>query len=125
TFGLEVMDDLLDVANGNRVDAGERLVEQDELGVGRQGASNLYPAAFATGQAHAEIVADMADVELLQQTFEFFAACRTVDVLAGFQDSHDVVGHAELAENRSFLRQVADTGASAAMHRLMADVEVV
>ncbi|MCY1175799.1 hypothetical protein D9M73_160530 [compost metagenome] len=67
----------------------------------------------------------MADVELLQQAFQLFAAAVPVEVLAGLEDGHDVVGDRQLAEDRGFLRQVADTGASAAVHGLVADIEVV
>src|SRR5690606_12440643 len=124
-FGLEVVDDLLDVTDRDRVDTGERFVQQDELGRGRQRAGNLDAAAFATGQAHAEVVANVADVELLQQAFQFFAPAVAVEVLAGLEDGHDVVGHRQFAKDRGFLRQVADTGTGAAVHGLVADIEAV
>ncbi|MDT4867008.1 hypothetical protein FQZ97_1018970 [compost metagenome] len=67
----------------------------------------------------------MADVELLQQAFQLLAAVGAIQLLAGLEDGHDVVGHAELAENRGFLRQVTDPCAGAAVHRQVADVVVV
>lgn len=124
-LGLEVVNDLLDVTNRDRVDAGEGLVEQNELGVGRQGAGNLHAAALTTGQAHAEAVGDMVDVELLQQVFQLRLASGAIKVFARLEDGHDVVGHRQLAEDRCLLRQIADAGARAAVHGLMADVEII
>uniref|UniRef100_A0A1I7Y9Y7 RNA polymerase beta subunit n=1 Tax=Steinernema glaseri TaxID=37863 RepID=A0A1I7Y9Y7_9BILA len=124
-LGLEVVDDLLDVAHGDRVDTGERFVEQDELGRGGQCPGNLHPAPLTTGQAHAQVVADVADVKFLQQAFKLLAATIAVEFLAGLEDRHDVVGHRQLAKDRGFLRQVADAGTCATMHGLVADVQVV
>ena len=36
-FGLKVVNDLLDIAHRDGVNACKRFIEQDELGVGRQG----------------------------------------------------------------------------------------
>src|SRR5690554_2971529 len=47
---LEVADDFLDVEHGNRVDAGEGLVEQDQARVGGQRARNFAAPALATRQ---------------------------------------------------------------------------
>src|SRR5690606_15767371 len=91
-FGFQVLDDLFDVAHRDGVDAGEGFVEQDELGCAGQRAGDLHPAPFATGQAHAEAVADMGDVEFLEQPFQGCPTAFGVEVLAGFQDRHDVVG---------------------------------
>ena len=124
-LGLEVMDDLLDIAHRDRVDPGKGFVEQDELGVGGQRASNLHAASLTAGQAHAEAVGDMVDMEFLQQAFQFCLTPGAVQVLARFEDGHDVVGHRQLAEDRGFLRQVADAGACATVHGLVTDVEVV
>src|SRR5688572_12619303 len=46
--GLQMENDLLDIADGDRVDAGERLVEQNELGGNDQGTSDLDPAPLAS-----------------------------------------------------------------------------
>ncbi len=119
------MDDLFDIANRNRVDAGKRFVQQDELGRGGQCASNFHTTTLATGQAHAKVVANVVDVELLQQVFQLRATAIPVKLLASLQDRHDVVGDREFAEDRRFLRKIADTGAGATVHRLVADVQIV
>src|SRR5690606_35576529 len=71
---LEVADDVLDVVDGNRVDACERLVQQDKGRVGGQAAGNLGAPALTTGQRHAEAVADMGNMGLLQQLFKALLA---------------------------------------------------
>ena len=60
----------LDVGDGNGVDAGEGLVEQKKAGLGRKRPGNLDTPPLATGQAEAEIVAQMRNMKLLYQTFE-------------------------------------------------------
>ena len=43
---LQVQDDLLDIVDRDRVDAGKGLIQQDEVRLGRQGAGDFDPAAF-------------------------------------------------------------------------------
>ena len=50
-------------------DLARRLVKQDIRRMRRQSARDFHAAAFTTRQAHAEVVADVADVEFLQQAF--------------------------------------------------------
>ncbi|MNN54105.1 hypothetical protein D3C81_1689000 [compost metagenome] len=64
-------------------------------------------------------------MEFLQQAFQFLAASGAVEVLAGLEDRHDVVRHAQLAEDRGFLRQVTDACTGAAVHGLVGDVLLV
>src|SRR5690606_32350337 len=104
----QVADDALDIVHGDRVDTGKRLVQQDEVRVGGQAAGDLGAAALAAGEAHAEAVADVGDVEFLQQFFHALFTGAPVQVLAGFQDRHDVVGHRQAPEDAGFLRQVAN-----------------
>src|SRR5690606_15425212 len=124
-LGFKVLDDLLDIAYRDRIDPGEGFVQQDEFRRAGQGASDLHPASLATGQAHAQAVADVGDVEFLEQAFQSLPATRGVQVLAGLEDGHDVVGDGELAEDGGFLRQVTDAGAGAAVHGLVAHVQLV
>ena len=48
---LQVADDVLDITDRDRVDAGERLIEENELGFHGQGPGDFHPPPFATGQA--------------------------------------------------------------------------
>jgi hypothetical protein len=47
-LGVEIDDQLVEVAGANRVETGVRLVEEDDLGVEHQGAGQAGPLAHAT-----------------------------------------------------------------------------
>lgn len=64
---LEEADDFLDVEHGNRVDAGEWLVEQDEARLGGQCSGNLDAPPLTAGQGGRWTVADVADMQILDQ----------------------------------------------------------
>ncbi len=124
-LGLQVMNDLLDIADRDRVDACKGFVKKNELGCRGQGAGYLDAASFATGQAHAEAVTDVVNVKLLQQAFEGLLPTAAIKVLARFQDRHNVVGYRQLAKDRGFLRQIANTGSGSAVHGQVRHVLVV
>src|SRR5690606_27335904 len=71
---LEVLDDALDLADRDRVDAGEGLVEQDQPRLGGQGARDLHAAAFAARQAGADLVGDMGHLQFVEQAVELLPA---------------------------------------------------
>src|SRR5690606_25500428 len=102
----QVSDDALNIENRNGVDAGKRLVEEHERRLRRERSGDLYPAALAARQAHAERVAHVTDVKFLHELLELHLARRAVELFPGLQDSADIVRYAEFAENRSLLRQV-------------------
>jgi len=52
-------------------------------------------------------------------------AATAVQILAGLENRHDVVGDRQLAEDRGFLRQVTDAGTGPAMHRKVGHVVLV
>src|SRR2546430_2394804 len=60
-------DDLLDVADGDGVDAGERLVEQQVLRRGHQRAGDLQPAPLAARQGEGRVRGERGQVQLRQQ----------------------------------------------------------
>src|SRR5260370_34405243 len=64
---LEEPDDALNVEHGDRVDAGERLVEQDEGRLGGEGARDLEAAALAARERDRGVLAQLRDVEVLEQ----------------------------------------------------------
>src|SRR5262252_6969156 len=115
-------DDPLDVENGDRIDARERLVEQHELRLGRERARDLDAPALAAGQAHAERVAYVADMQLLHELLQFRLSRDAVEIASSLEDSADIVGDAELAEHRRFLRQVPQAEPRAPMHRQPRDI---
>ena len=72
----QVLDDLLDIRDGKRVDTRERLVQQDELRFKREAARDLDTAALTARELRAATVADVADVELLEQSVELVLLLR-------------------------------------------------
>ena len=57
-------------SDGDRVDAGERLVEQHELWLCGKRPRNLHAAPLAARQALPEAVANVTDVQLVQQRLQ-------------------------------------------------------
>ena len=41
----------------------------------------------------------MGDMEFIKQGFEFFLALVDIQILAGFQNCHDVIRYGQFAEN--------------------------
>src|SRR5690606_6489104 len=74
----EMADERLDVADGDRIDAGERLVEEHEGGTAGERPGDLAAAAFAAGERHGGGIAQMADMELVEQRLEQFLALQLV-----------------------------------------------
>ncbi|CAM5345480.1 hypothetical protein RLIN73S_02092 [Rhodanobacter lindaniclasticus] len=54
----------------DRVDAGERFVQQHVARVGGQCAGDFHAAALAAGQAGALLAGDVGDLQLVQQAFQ-------------------------------------------------------
>ena len=108
----------LDVADGDRIDAGEGLVEQHEGGPAGQRARDLAAPPLAAGERDRRRLPQMRDVELLEQRVEVLLAPPAVR-LDDLQHGADVVLHRQAAEDRRLLRQVADAEAGALVHRQM------
>src|SRR5262249_21059545 len=106
----------LDVADRDRIDAGERLVEQHVVRPGRERARDLDATAFAAGQRDRRRLAQPRDVELLEQRIEVILAPLAAG-LDHLEHGADVVLDVEAAEDRRFLRQIADAETGALIHR--------
>src|SRR5262245_54222591 len=112
----QVTDDALDIEHGDRIDAGEWLIEQHELRLCGKCPCNFHTATFAARQALPEAVPDVADVQLIEKTFEQLGAPLRGELVAYFEDRADVVLHGQLAEDGGFLREVTESQASAPVH---------
>src|SRR2546428_843388 len=97
-------DDLLDVADGDGVDARERLVEQQVLRRGHQRAGDLQPAPLAARQGEGRVRGERGQVQLRQQLARARATLvhREVERLEDGQQSF--LG-GQLAEHRRILVQ--------------------
>ena len=78
---LQETDDLLDIEHGDRVDAGERFVEQDETRTGGERARDFDAAALAAGERQCRVTAQMRDMQLAQQAFQALVDFRLGQVL--------------------------------------------
>ena len=112
------------VADGDRVDAGERLVEQDEMGLGGERAGDLAAPALAARERHRRGAAQMGDRKLGQQRRQHLLA-QIRRRLHNLEDRADVLLDREAAKDRRFLRQIADAEAGAPVHRQIGDVTPV
>src|SRR5690606_36789336 len=88
--GGELAEDLLDLLDRDRVDAGEGLVEEEELRLDRERAADLEAAALAAGEGLGEGVGEVGELQLLEGAVgagQAFAARNA----AGLEDGEDVV----------------------------------
>jgi hypothetical protein len=113
---FEVEDDLADVVDGQRVDAGEGFVEEDELRLGRQAAGDLDSAAFTARKGVAASASDVGDAEFFEQLIE------TGEPLGPlhrhrFEHRQDVLLGRHLAKDRSLLRQIPEAKTGPQVHR--------
>jgi len=106
----------LDVADRNRIDAGEGLVEQHVIRPRGERTGDLDAAALAAGERDGRRLAQARDVELLEQRIEVVLAPLGVG-FDHFEHRADVLFDAQAPKNRGFLRQIADAEAGALVHR--------
>src|SRR3989449_6625904 len=114
-------DDLLDVADGDGVDARERLVEQQVLRRGHQRAGDLQPAPLAARQGEGRVRGERGQVQLRQQLARARATLEHREV-ERLQNGQQIFLDGQLAEHRRFLRQVAHAHPAALVHRERRDL---
>src|SRR5258705_7197297 len=117
-------DQILNVADRNRIDAGKGFVEQHVVRARRQRARDLDAAALAAGQRDRGRFAQARDVEFIEQRIEFGLALLAAG-LDHLEHGADILLHGEAAKDRGFLRQVADAEPRALIHRQLGDVVAV
>src|SRR3954471_18593772 len=94
----QVPDEVLDVADGDRVDAGEGLVEQHEGRIAGERPGDLAAAPLAARQGDRRRRAQPRNVELLEQRIELALALLAVR-LDDLEHAPDVVLDVEAAED--------------------------
>src|SRR5882762_10310636 len=113
---LEEADDFLDIEHGDRVHAGERFVQQNEPRLRGESTGDLDAAALASRQADRRAVAQVRNVQIVQQRVESFADLVFLE-FAQFQHRANVLRYGEFAEYGGLLRQVGQPHARAPMDR--------
>ena len=68
------VDQIVDVARGDRVEAGGRLVQEEHLRIVEQGPGQTDPLAQPLGQLAADIVGPSGEVDGTQGTLDALAA---------------------------------------------------
>ncbi len=114
----------LDLDHGLGIDAGERLVEQHVVRTAGERAGDLDPPALAAGERDRRRLAMARDAEFLEQRVEVGLAPAPVR-LHHLEHRADIVLDVEAAEDRGFLRQIADPEPRALIHRKVGDVVAV
>ncbi len=92
-----------------------------KLRIDHQRPRNLHAPPFAARKHVAAAAAHLIEAELIDQPLHLFAPL-AVAQRQRFENRHQILFHRELAEDRSFLRKIADAAAGALVHRQMRDV---
>src|ERR1043165_8735133 len=121
---LEEPYDALDVEHRDRVDAGEGLVEQDERRTRAERARDLQPAPLAPRQRDRGVLAQVRDVQVLQQLHQARLDVGLRQALQ-LEDRLHVLLHREASKHRGLLRQVGDAQARAPVDRQMRELVAV
>src|SRR5438105_2189647 len=104
---LEEPYDPLDVEDSDRIDAGKRLIEQDERRTRAERARDFQTPALAARKRDRGVLAQMGDVEILEKLREAPFDVFRREALQ-LEDRLHVLLHGEAAEHRILLRQIGD-----------------
>src|SRR5262249_40098922 len=123
TAPFEVRDDPLYVDDGYGVDPREGLVEEDERGRGHERPTNFEPPPFTPREGVRRLPCHRPDPQLREKGAGPRALLRRRQP-QHLEDGADVLLGGELAEDAGLLREVADPGPCAEVHRKRRDVLV-
>ena len=121
---LEVLHQLADIGDRDRVDPGERLVEQHYRRLGRQRTGDFASPPFAPRQGHRRGGAQVDQAEFVKQLLEPGGA-RVAIGLGNLEHRKNVLLDRHSAKNRGFLRQIAQAQDRPAIHRQPRNVRPV
>ena len=118
---FQKLDDFLNVDHRDRIDARERLIEQNKPRLYRERACNLDASPLSARQADRGAVAQVRNVQIVQQGVAFgfdFLRCQ----IAQFEHRLNIFGDGELAKNGRFLRQIRKPQTGSSKNRQMRQV---
>src|SRR5215469_1164738 len=118
---LKVGHKITNFVDSDRIYAGKWLVEQDEMGLGRECPSDLASSPLAARKRHCRCPSQMSDRKFSHQRFQQrlpHLQCRLRDL----KYCPNVLLYRETPEYRCFLRQVADPEPSTTIHREISDI---
>ena len=88
TTVAQMLDDAFDINNGNGVNPGKRLIQQNEFRISGQRAGDFNAAAFTAGQRLTEAVAQMLDVKFFHQLFRAVFTLLAAEIVTNLQHRH-------------------------------------
>ena len=121
---LEVEDDPLNIRHSDRIDAGERFVEQNERGRHHQCPGDLYPSALSSGKRVRPGIRERREMQFGEQVVGAASAFGPRQ-LERFEDREDVLPDGQAAEHGRLLREIPNTPLRTDVHRVAGDVLVV
>src|SRR6185437_3597218 len=114
--------DVVQRLDRERIDAGERFVEQENARLDGEAARNLEAPLFATRELRRPSSRERTEAELLEQLVGAFARLAAA-YAARAEDGENVVARAEFGKDRAILRQVAEARPGAAVEREIGHVD--
>ncbi len=121
---LQILHQIADVVDRQRIDTREGLVQQHDRRLRRQRARDFAASPLAARQRHGRAGAQLLHAEFIEQAVEF----RSADIAVGLgqlEHAIDVLLHRHAAENAGLLRQIAQPQDGAAVHRQFGDIEPI
>ncbi len=101
---FEDADEVFDVGDSEGIDVRKGLVEEEERGLGHEGAGDLETAPLASREAGCDFLPEMLEVELFEKRVELRFAVGDGE---RFKDAEDVVFDRKGTEDRGLLGKVA------------------
>ena len=121
---LQPFDFRLKVLDGDRIDAAEWLIQQDQHGLGDQRSGDLQLSAFPAAEGVGELIAVLEQTVLVEQLVGAAMSFRAGQV-QGFEDGLKVLPDGESLKVAPLLGKIADPLACPLVHGEVGDVRAV
>jgi len=120
----ELSHQLANITDRNRINSGEGLVEEHELGLGGKGAGDFHAATLSARERNSRRIPDVVDGELIEQLTQLGFALLP-GALGQLQHRANVFLDREAAEDRALLRQITNSQSCPPIHGQMGDLRAV
>ena len=120
----ELSHQLADIADRNRINPGERLVEEHEFGIGGEGAGDFHAPTLAARKHNSRRIPEMGNGKLIKQPTQLTLAHASVPFIQ-LEDGANVVLNRKPPEDRRLLGQIPDTEPRPLIHGQAGDVRPI
>ncbi len=120
----KLADDRLDVQNGDRIDSGKRLVQQDETGSDRQRPGNLQATPLTARELVPLRTSHRDEVEVGDQLVHPASLLGAAET-QGLEHGAEVAFDGQSPEDGGLLRQIADPLLRPEVHGQIGDLDVI